>query len=360
MTPLEFLYLIGYSIKKRSGIKKQRRLPAQVISIGNITLGGTGKTPAAIALAREAEQRGYHPCILTRGYRGKAKGPCFVSRGDEPLLKEEEAGDEAVLMAEKLRGIPVIKGGNRYEAGMFALTSLPSALRPNLFILDDGFQHWALSRDKDIVLIDSSNPFGNRRLLPLGPLREPAREIRRADVLVITRTEQTVRDKNTEAPPTHPSPSRGEGKGGGVSYHPPIQSLLKELKLYNPKAPVFFAGHRPSGFFTAEGISFPLPEAKDKEVFAFCGIGNPDSFRATLIATGLSPGGFLAFRDHHRYRAGDIRRIQEHAGRINAEWIVTTEKDIMRLREFSLPDNLVSLAVEFAVDSKFYDEALRF
>ena len=332
MTLFELLYFLGYSIKKGYVAMNQKRLPHQVISIGNITLGGTGKTPATIALAREAKQRGFRPCILTRGYKGKAEGPCFVSRGERPLLNADEAGDEAVMMAEKLEDIPVVKGKNRYEAGMFSLSSLPSALQPDMFLLDDGFQHWALFRDKDIVLIDSSVPFGNRRMLPLGTLREPIKEIRRADIIVITKTDLN-RNQHTTA-----------------------HDLIKELKTYNPDAPIFFADHKPSAFVTTTGESLPIQQAKGKRVFAFCGIGNPQSFRETLLSAGLQIKGFLAYRDHHRYSAGDMQSIKDNAERTESEWIVTTEKDIMRLRSFSMPENLVSLAIEFTVDEKFYDE----
>jgi tetraacyldisaccharide 4'-kinase len=336
MTLFELLYFLGYSIKKGYVAINQKRLPHKVISIGNITVGGTGKTPATMALAREAKQRGYRPCILTRGYKGKAEGPCFVSRGERPLLNADEAGDEAVLMADKLVNIPVVKGKNRYEAGMFALSSLPSALQPDMFLLDDGFQHWALFRNKDIVLIDSSVPFGNRRMLPLGTLREPVKEIRRADIIVITKAD---RDKNhlTTAP-----------------------DLIKELTKYNTHAPIFFADHKPSAFVTATGESLPLQQAEGKKVFAFCGIGNPDSFRETLLSAGLQIKGFLAFRDHHRYSAGDMQSIRNNAEKTGSEWIVTTEKDIMRLRNFSMPENLVSLAIEFTVDERFYDEVFSF
>ena len=187
MNLIEGLYYVGYSIRKYNDLKNQKKLPHKVISIGNITVGGTGKTPATIAIAEEAKKQGFVPIILTRGYKGKTKGPCFVSKGEEPLLNEEDAGDEPLLMAEKLKGVPIVKGESRYDAGMFALSSLPLALRPNIFILDDGFQHWKLFRDKDILLIDGKNPFGNKRLLPIGQLREPVSAISRADIVVITK-----------------------------------------------------------------------------------------------------------------------------------------------------------------------------
>ncbi len=330
MTLLEGLYYIGYSFKKILAMKHQKRLPCKVISIGNITVGGAGKTPATIAIAEEAKRRGLQPCILTRGYKGKMKGPCFVSKGDKPLLDEKEGGDEPILMAEKLRGIPLIKGTNRYEAGVFALSSLPLALRPNFFLLDDGFQHWKLFRDKDILLIDGTNPFGNSRLLPLGPLREPLKAISRADIIVITKI-----------------------VSGNQSV---VNSLKEEIRKHNTKAPLFFAEHRPSNFVTVSGKTLPLEWSRDKRFFSFSGIGNPESFKDVLCTAGIKMTGVKSYRDHYRYIARDIRKITESSRKSNADWIVTTEKDIMRLRRLNLPENLVSLAVEFTVSEGFYEE----
>src|SRR4030043_1838 len=124
MNLIEGLYYIGYSIKKYNDLKNQKNLPLKVISIGNITVGGTGKTPATITIAEEAKRRGFVPVILTRGYKGKIKGPCFVSKGEGPLMSEEDAGDEPIIMAKKLKGVPIVKGEDRYEAGVFALQNL--------------------------------------------------------------------------------------------------------------------------------------------------------------------------------------------------------------------------------------------
>lgn len=346
MTPLEFLYYLGYAAHRGYGTKKQKRLPARVISIGNITLGGTGKTPATIALTHEAKQRGFTPCIFTRGYGGKAKGPCFVSRGEGPLLNAYDAGDEAFLMAEKLKGIPVVRGQNRYEAGMFALGNLRvQTAGPQsewIFILDDGFQHWGLFRDMDILLVDGMNPFGNRKLLPLGYLREPVSEISRADIIVITNT---------------PSLSGWKGESRQRSE---ITELMKEIKQYNPTAPVFFSEHRPVGFTTVAGDSYPLEWAKGREFYAFCGIGNPQSFGKTLASTGAKIKSLRTFRDHYRFSPDDMKTIAADAKKTGAAWIVTTEKDIMRLRGFDLPENLVALAIEFSAEKKLYDRIFQF
>ena len=352
MTVIEFLYCLGYSIKKHYALKNQKRLPHNVLSIGNITLGGTGKTPATVALAKEAIKRGFKPCILTRGYRGVAKGPCFVSTGEGPILDEYHAGDEALLLAEKLKGIPIIKGNDRYKAGIFALQNRKSRI---LFILDDGFQHWRLHRDKDIVLIDSTNPFGNRKIVPLGPLREPLSALSRAGVIVITKTK--ISDQKSGDTPSLTLPPRGGGMGGGEQrQRSDVNDLFGEIRQYNAKAPLFFAAHNPLNFITPTGDIFPLEWAVGKRFFGFCGIGNPASFRKTLLSTNIDLMGFKPYRDHYRYSPGDIRSIKRAAEKSGAEWIVTTEKDIMRLKGLGLPGNLVLLDIEFSVDERFYDE----
>lgn len=342
MNFLEHLYSIGLSIKKHYALKNQKKLPCKVISIGNITVGGTGKTPSTIAITEEAKKRGFKPCILTRGYKGKIKGPCFISKGDGPLMSEQEAGDEPILMAEKLKGVPIIKCADRYKGGIFAIQNLKSQISSIesqiIFILDDGFQHWNLFRDRDILLIDGKNPFGNRRLLPLGQLREPLSAIRRADIIVLTKMDNLAMSQST----TH-----GQSK---------VDGLIEEIKLYNSKAPIFLAEHHPSKFITTAGDSLPLEWANEKKFFGFCGIGNPESLIQTLFTSGVELTGFKIYRDHYRYRMKDLEIIKKSAEQSGANWIVTTEKDIMRLKEFSLPENLVTLAIEFTVDKKFYEE----
>ncbi|HYA12135.1 MAG TPA: tetraacyldisaccharide 4'-kinase, partial [Thermodesulfovibrionales bacterium] len=247
------------------------------------------------------------------------------------------------------------------EAGIFAIQNLKSQISnfksQMLFILDDGFQHWNLFRDKDILLIDGTNPFGNRKLLPLGPLREPLSAIGRADIIVITRTGGT---QKSVVPPTHPSPSRGEGEGGGDRSQRSINSLIKEIRQHNTKASVFFAEHLPSKFIKVSGDIFPLEWAKEKRFFGFSGIGNPASFEGSLLSAGVDLRGFKSYRDHYRYNSRDIENIIEGSKKSNANWIVTTEKDIMKLRVLNIPANLVALSIEFMVSGGFYNEVFNF
>lgn len=329
LTPIEYLYYLGYSVKKRQALRQRRTLPRTVISIGNITVGGTGKTPATIAVAEEALRRGYFPVILTRGYRGRQKGPCFVTAAEQaggatPCSTVEEAGDEPVVMAARLPDVPVVKSADRHAGGRYALDMLRrSAETPMLFILDDGFQHWRLHRDLDIVLIDGLNPFGNRRLLPLGPLREPLDALKRADLFVVTKA------RNDEA--------------------------ALEARALNSAAPLFFSDYAVTGVRSRGGVSFPAETLRGEKAYAFCGIANPESFRRTLEALGVRLCGFKAYRDHHAYSTAELNSLRAEAERYGCRLLVTTEKDMVKLDRFPEPDRLRCVEISFVPDSGFFD-----
>ena len=334
MNILESFYYIGLYAKRYISLKKQKRLPCNVISIGNITVGGTGKTPAAIALAEEAQKRGLRPVILTRGYKGSAKGPCFVTRGDGPLMTAEQAGDEPVLMAERLRGVPIVKAADRYGAGMFAIEAgkglktegkVESAIDRTVFILDDGFQHWRLHRDKDIVLIDGRNPFGNRRLLPAGRLREPLTGLKRADIIMVTKAERQD------------------------------ASLTAEIRRYNNSAPVFFSGHNAASIRSASGQGMPLESLRGQRVCCFCGLADPGSFFDTVEAQGAVVACRRSYPDHHLYSQKDIRLVDQQARASGARFLVTTEKDMVKLRSLDLPENILIIGIAFTADRPFFD-----
>lgn len=328
---LSVFYQTGLLVRDlmyRSGLKKIQKLTSRVISVGNLTMGGTGKTPATVAIAREAVARGYKPCILTRGYKGKHKGVAFVSRGKGPLLGSSEAGDEPVLMANKLKDVLIVKGKNRYEAGLQCQDQV------DLYILDDGFQHQALHRDIDILLINSQNPFGTpkAKLFPAGQLREPLSAIGRADYIVIT--------KFVEEP---------------VPELMLVPEVTAVIRAHNPKAPVFKAYHRPVGLVDANWNFFELDTIRGRRVYAFCGIAEPESFRRTLVSLGVDVVAFKTFSDHYAYKQSDIKRILWEARGMT---MITTEKDLIRLVEFGLPPHLKALSIEFSISDKFYDAIL--
>ena len=301
----------------------------------------TGKTPAVMAVAAEAIRRGFMPVILTRGYKGKGKTPCFVTTGNGPLMQADDAGDEPYLIAEKLREVPIVKAPDRYEGGMFALNEPQSPLR-NLkdeivFIVDDGFQHFHLCRDKDVVLVNVADPFGRNLLLPFGRLREPPRSLERADIIVVTKNEI--------------------GEDGGISH---CGGLIEKLKKYNARAPVFHAAHKPVSWMLASGERKGPPWIAGKKVFGFCALGDPLSFKRTLTSAGAVVAGFRAYRDHYQYSEADTGRIAGEAAKCGAEWIVTTEKDIIKIRNRDLADALVIAEIRFTAEDGFYEELFSF
>ncbi|RMD56661.1 MAG: tetraacyldisaccharide 4'-kinase, partial [Nitrospirae bacterium] len=288
----------------RKGIKKTKKLPHKVISIGNITMGGTGKTPATIALVQEALNRGFKPCILTRGYRGKKKGISFVTKGDGILLDTNEAGDEPVLMAHKLKCVPIVKGKDRYRAGLLCRDMA------DLYILDDGFQHLSLYRDIDILLINSRDPFGGG-LFPKGLLREPLSSISRADVIVIT-------------------------KSGNNSEE---ESIISVVRTYNKHAEIFRASHEPKDVVDDKWKSLGIDYIYGKKVYAFCGIADHDSFRHMITSMGADLVRFRAFGDHHKYTKRDVKKIIKES---NGLILITTEKDLVKLRDYDFGGRLTA------------------
>ena len=319
-----FIYRIGLSCHKL--ISKPHKLPVKVISIGNITLGGTGKTPAVISVAKAAKNHGLSPCILTRGYKAKSGDTCFISKGEGPLISAADAGDEAYLMAEILRGIPVVKGKNRYEAGLLALKEYPAPV----FILDDGFQHWGLQRDIDIVLIDATNPFGNKRLFPEGMLREPLTALKRAHVIIITKSD--------------------------IAQAESIAAISQEVRKINPDAPVFTAFHKPVELVDTAGNTTELKSLMNKKVYVITGIASNIYFESLLRTNGAQIIDSKTFRDHHSYTQKDIDEIKSDAMGLD---IITTEKDMVKLKELNVPQNVYAFRIEFTVDREFYENIFR-
>ncbi|GAB4539976.1 MAG: tetraacyldisaccharide 4'-kinase [Thermodesulfovibrionia bacterium] len=314
-----------------SHIKCPRQLPARVISVGNLTLGGTGKTPCVIAIANEALKRGIRPCILTRGYKGDARGTCLVTRGDGPLVTPSESGDEAFLMAERLRGAMVVKDPDRYRGGRYILDHIKSIItRPEsqiVFILDDGFQHIQLKRDIDIVLIDSTVSLSKERLFPAGRLREPISGLSRADIIVLTKTEQARED---------------------------ILSENREIILrYKPTAPLYYSQYKLGGVVDPSGNIRGDYDLRNKRVYAFAGIADPSHFESMLLSIGADIVKFKTFRDHHIYTINDVDRIMEEARGLD---IITTEKDMVKVKGIRQLDNLYALRIEFLIEDGFYNK----
>lgn len=280
----------------RLGILKKRRLPATVIGVGNITVGGTGKTSATCALARTFLANGEKVAVLSRGYGGARAG--VVQDGRRLLMTQEQAGDEPFLLASKLPGAAVLVGKHREVMGQAAIKHLSASV----LILDDAFQYWPLHKDREIVLVDALNPFGFGHLLPRGMLREPVKNISRAHEVWLTHCDLVKVEE--------------------------VQRLRRFISALHPKAPVVETVHEPVGLRDLSGQPVPLAELEGKRVLALSSIGNPQAFEKTLEKLGAVVLPFR-FRDHHRYTARDAQEIESIA-MASADAIVTTEKDAVR------------------------------
>jgi tetraacyldisaccharide 4'-kinase len=329
LTPFSSLY--GAAMKARralygSGRLRVHELGVPVISVGNLTLGGTGKTPLVEWIARELAQTGMRVCILTRGYgRRNAGTHTIVSNGNDVLDDAAETGDEPLLLAEKLKGqAAVISDADRVAAAAWALENFES----EVFVLDDGFQHLRVARNLNILTIDATNPWGNGKLLPAGVLRESPAELARADCIVITRADDLT---STDA-------------------------LRGEIVAKAKQTPVFSSRMKLSGLRAVQGqSSVDVEEIKASRVVAFCGLGNPESFFSLLRRSGYQLVQTQVFRDHYRYLQTDVEHLEQEARRHGAQALVTTAKDEVKLRslKFELPCYAADIAIEIDNESAF-------
>lgn len=299
LIPFASLYSLAQTLRSqlyRNRVLQTRKLLRPVISIGNITVGGTGKTPVTAFIARRLMEQGLKVAVLSRGYGGTLEGQCaIVSDGCRILLEPLQCGDEPFLLASTVPGLMVAIGADRHAAGMLALEKLS----PDIFLLDDGFQHVRLHRDLDILLLDYFRPFGNGRTLPAGLLREPRQAAERADIHIHTRCP----DRDTRVPVFGNKPSCR------------ARHALRDV--------VPLEGGNP----------LPFEKLRDCAVLAFAGIAEPQNFFDGLRSRGVMPVSTIAFPDHVSY---DDSRIAELASAIKAsgaDTLITTEKDGVKLKQ---------------------------
>jgi tetraacyldisaccharide 4'-kinase len=273
-------------------------------------------------LARWALKEGYRVAVLSRGYGGQYRDNLLeVSDGEAIKADPQDSGDEAYLLAKKMDGIPIVISRDRYIAGSFARGKFGT----NFFILDDGFQHLALNRDLDIVLIDSESAFGNGHLLPWGPLRESMDQLARADIIVLTRFRTQDAAKST-------------------------MDLLNEKF---PEIPVCYADHEPENVIFPQINESHAPDfLEGKRVLAFAGLARPEVFRETLIRLGTDLVYFRGFRDHYRFKPNEIQKLIHMRERLGAQYLVTTEKDWVRIAALAQKcPELGYLSIQFKVIS---------
>jgi len=314
---ISILYGTGQKLRQlgyRKKIIAIRKLPCPVICVGNIAVGGTGKTPMTMYVAEKLKQFGYRPAIVSRGYGGRAQNRGgVVSDGRSIYLGPEQAGDEPYMIAGRLKDVPVIVGKDRFAAGMLAVNKF----KPDVIVLDDGFQHLRLARDVDLVLLDHRHPFGNMHLLPRGILREPISALARGTACILTRY------RTAETGSAGPS--------------------LALIKKHAPGIPLFTSTYLPYCFTVKSGAPISIeantacspPEAVERlnggKIFGFSGIARNRDFQDTTSDLGFKAAGFFEFSDHHRYTAHDLNQILAAAERADARCLITTEKDLVRL-----------------------------
>lgn len=289
-----------------SGLLKAGHCGGFVISIGNITAGGTGKTPLVIWMYQTLNAKGLKCSIITRGYKSESSGDKLK---DEPGMLQENCPDAEIIV-----------NPDRLSAGIRAVKNFGA----EVIILDDGFQHRRLARDIDIVCIDSSCPFGYGKILPAGFLREPPSSLKRADAVVLTRSDQA-------------------GKAG-------LEEITRKIRTLNPEAVIAETSHKARRIRASSGKEAGLDELKGKKIYAFCGIGNPDAFFCTLTQLGAELAGRKIYNDHHRYSSEDIEIIVSESKKHKAELIVTTEKDYIKLPREGLKGDIEICMLKTEID----------
>ncbi|MBF0450450.1 MAG: tetraacyldisaccharide 4'-kinase [Candidatus Magnetomorum sp.] len=336
-----FVLSIIYSLVMRiraffytHGIFRTKRLPCKVISIGNITLGGSGKTPMTIYLARMLQKIGLRVLILSRGYKGQYERSIgIVSDGKKILMDAESAGDEPFLMAEKLTGVPVLVGKDRYECGCLAIQKF----KPQVILLDDAFQHLRLHRDVDMVLMDRSRPLGNMHVVPRGTLREPAMHLNRANIFIFTRASQTQLDNQ-----------------------------LSQIEHYVTNKPLLRCRHVPDQLMQTDDAGrvaiFEPSSLSEHRIFAFSGIANNSDFLRMINGLGYQTVSSEMFQDHHVYSDSDLDTLAEQAKASGAECIVTTEKDYVKIIKrihWALPVFALGIRLSFGNDSEYFEKVIK-
>ena len=323
------VYLAAYSL----GLRKRHRLPVPVISIGNLTFGGTGKTPAVEAVCRMLIEQGFRVTVLSRGYGGSATSPVVVSGGASIRCESAECGDEPLALARALPGVSVVIGKDRRQSGDLACAEFS----PDVIVLDDGMQYWQLHRDLDIVVMDAARPFGSGLVMPAGDLREPIGGLRRAGVVLVTGIVGGFSEPDSAVPV------------GGVSGADRAWGRVQRTLLQRD-ALVLRCARKPAWLRSRESGQVELSWLAGRKALAFSGIGRPESFVGTLELLGTVMARHLVFPDHHRYTNDDLALIESKRAELGAEAVVTTEKDYARLGPDVPIENLYVLGIELEIE----------
>jgi tetraacyldisaccharide 4'-kinase len=314
---------IPYSLAVRLRNRGYDRNPARitrvevpVISVGNLTLGGTGKTPLVAYLAHWFAERGQRVTLLSRGYGATSAEP----------------NDEARELASQLPDVPHLQNPDRIASARRAL----SEHKPDVILLDDGFQHRRLGRDLDIVLLDASDPFGLNHVFPRGLLREPISGLRRAQVVALSRAD--------------------------LLEPPQREAIRRQVGQLAPLAHWIEVRHAPRDLLNHDGTRQEIASLEDQPVAAFCGLGNPGAFRRTLEAAGYRIAGFREFPDHYDYRPDDLQQLGDWAGQLHAAALVCSHKDLVKLESYdapAVPLLALTIGIEFLSGQQAFHQQLQ-
>jgi tetraacyldisaccharide 4'-kinase len=314
-----------------AGLARTGQLDVPVISVGNLTLGGSGKTPTVELAVRTLKDLGAAPAIVSRGYGRRSRGVRVVADRDALLSTPGEAGDEPFLLSQRLPSTPIVVGESRYEGGRVAV----ERCQASAVVIDDGFQHRTIAKDVEIVAVNGRRPWGNGRLFPRGDLREPLSALRRAHLLVVT---------NAAGPAE-------------------VREVEQVLRRHNETAPLVTAMYRVTDVWeVSQGVRASGVDLAARRLVALVGLASPDAFVDTLGSLGVDVAARLEFPDHHWYEPQDLAFAIGHARAVGAEGLVTTEKDWVRLQGLpaaGMPMWVVPISMELTANETAWRGTLR-
>ena len=298
---LSLVYKVLVSVRNffyKVHILPTKSLKCKVISIGNITIGGAGKTPTVEYLSNLLQSRGYKVGIISRGYKRKSKSTLIVTDGIDKPESWEDVGDEPFLLAHKLDNVPIVVGASRYESGAIMIEKF----QPDVILVDDGFQHLSLNRDLDIVLVNSKDMRSDHKLIPSGKLREPISNLNRADLIIITKS----------------------------NIHKPTNYLINIIKSFN-RVIIYSEVKIKDLLQYKSNETNKLEKIANKKVYLFSALGDNESFKKMMENTDADIVGHSEYLDHHHYTSDDLKYIEQEAIKNSAEFLITTEKDLVKI-----------------------------
>ena len=326
--PLFIVYLLFVAIRNflyDIKLLKITKLSCKIVSVGNITVGGAGKTPTVIAIAKFLQKENNSLAILSRGYGRESTGTRVVTDGKAAPASWKNVGDEPVLMAKHLSNIPIVVDENRIRGGEYLINKF----NPEIIILDDGFQHRQLHRDIDIVLVNSNMSKFNNRILGFMNFREPWKSLKRAHIIFLTKSDSVASSAK----------------------------LLEKLK--STALPLFKTNINPSSFLIDQKTNkVDIKEFNGKTALLYSGIGDPKSFEKTVTNQNIDVLYTIKFRDHKNYTTSNIKKIRSKFNETNADVILTTEKDFLKFNELDLP--IYSIPVTMEIDEKGFETIVKY